>query len=109
MTELELDVPVGGAESIEHEAAIDEGVAAWARARGFQIGVPNRIVVTKVRDAVATLEVFKAAYPPRYLRQNVEPFLTKLPLRLDLSWPDSALLLDALRTSDAFDYEVNPT
>ena len=106
MSELELDVVDSVA--IGHEAALDDEVAAWATARGFQLGAPNRLVITKVRDAVATVEVFKAAYPPRYLRQEVEPFLARLPLSLELSWPDTALLLDALRGSDVFDYEVNP-
>ncbi len=105
---IEIEPDASESFSIEHEAAVDKEVAEWARARGFQIGVPNRLVITKVRDAVATLEVFKAAYPPRYLRQEVEPFLTKLPLALELSWPDTALLLDVLRGSDVFDYEVNP-
>lgn len=91
-----------------HEAALDEAAQAWARERGFNVGAPNTLVVTKVRDPAALLEVFKAAYPPRYVRQEVEPFLARLPLRLELSWPDTALLLDALRASDAFDYEVNP-
>ena len=106
VSELELDA--SDAIAIEHVAAIDDEVATWARDRGFQIGAPNRLVIIKVRDAAATLEVFKAAYPPRYLRQEVEPFLTRLPLALELSWPDTALLLDALRGSDVFDYEVNP-
>jgi hypothetical protein len=43
------------------------------------------------------------------LRQNIEPFLTRLPFRLELPWPELALLLDALRTADSFDYEVNPS
>jgi hypothetical protein len=106
VTELELDL--GEPLAFEHGSAIDDALAAWGRERGFQLGGPNRLVITKVRDAVATLEVFKAAYPPRYLRQEVEPFLARLPLTLELSWPDTALLLEALRVSDVFDYEVNP-
>lgn len=103
VTEQEPDSIIG------HEDAVDAETAEWARERGFNRGVPNQLVITKVRDPDATLEVFKAAYPPRYLRQEVEPFLARLPLRLELSWPDTALLLDALRASDAFDYEVNPS
>ena len=94
---------------MNHEAAVDDSMADWARSRGFRIGQPNTLAVTKVRDPDATIEVFKAAYPPRYIRQEVEPFLTRLPLRLELQWPDTALLLDALRATDAFDYEVNPS
>lgn len=106
MTELDLDLPDT---SFEHASAVGDREEAWARARGFAIGMPNVLVITKVRDTVATLEVFKAAYPPRYLRQNIEPFLTRLPLRLELPWPEFALLLDALRVAVAFDYEVNPS
>jgi hypothetical protein len=93
---------------VNHEAAVDDSMASWARERGFRIGQPNQLVITKVRDRDATIEVFKAAYPPRYIRQEVEPFLARLPLRLELQWPDTALLLEALRATVAFDYEVNP-
>ncbi len=99
---------VTDADAIGHEPALDEAAQAWAREHGFRIGAANTLVVTKVRDPEATIEVFKAAYPPRYLRQEVEPFLTRLPLRLELSWPDTAMLLEELRKSAAFDYEVNP-
>jgi hypothetical protein len=92
-----------------HEQAVDEETQAWARERGFLIGQPNVIAITKIRDPLALMEVLKAAYPPRYLRQNVEPFLGRLPLRIELQWPEVALLIDALRASSAFDYEVNPS
>jgi hypothetical protein len=107
VTELELqldDDPI----AIEHVAGLDDVTAQWATERGFLVGLPNVLVVTKVRDVAATIEVFKAAYPPRYVRQNIEPFLARLPLRLELPWPDTALLLDGLRASDVIDYEVNP-
>lgn len=104
----ELDLELSDA-TFATESAIDDDTRAWARERRFAIGTPNVLVVTKVRDPAATLELFKAAYPPRYLRQNIEPFLTRLPLRLELPWPELALLLDALRTADSFDYEVNPS
>ncbi len=106
MTELDLELPDA---TFDTASAIDDDTQSWARARGFAIGRPNVLVVTKVRDTAATLEMFKAAYPPRYLRQNIEPFLTRLPLRLELPWPELALLLDGLRTADSFDYEVNPS
>lgn len=105
MSELDLPVPEL---DVGHESAVDDAMAAWARARGFLLGQPNVLVIVKVRDRDALLEVLKAAYPPRYLRQEVEPFLARLPLRLELQWPETALLLDALRATDVFDYEVNP-
>lgn len=104
----ELELPVATLD-VGHEDALDEATAAWARERGFLAGQPNIIVITKVRDRDALLEVFKAAYPPRYLRQEVEPFLGRLPLRLEVQWPETALLLEALRATEAFDYEVNPS
>lgn len=99
---------IDDASVIGHEPAVDDELQAWARERGFVIGAPNVLVVTKVRDVAALVEVFKAAYPPRYLRQNVEPFLARLPLTLEVQWPETALMLAALRGSDAFDYQVNP-
>ena len=106
LIDLELEIPDA---SFEHDDAVGAETATWAKDRGFTLGTPNVVVVTKVRDIVATLEVFKTAYPPRYLRQNIEPFLTRLPLRLELPWPEVALLLDALRATLAFEYEVNPS
>jgi hypothetical protein len=100
----------------------------WASEHGFKLRLPNRVVITKVRDPDALREVFKAAFPPRWIRQEIDrhsappfggaarsgrarpfdPFITRLPHAVELTWPDTALLLDALRTTEAFDYEVNP-
>ena len=81
---------------------------AWAQERGFRLRLPNRVVITKVRDPDALRETFKAAFPPRWIRQEIDPFLARLPHTIELTWPDTELLLDALRTTAAFDYEVNP-
>ena len=80
----------------------------WAAERGFKLRLPNRIAITKVRDPDALREVFKAAFAPRWIRQEIDPFLGRLPHVVGLTWPDTELLLDALRTTAAFDYEVNP-
>ena len=88
-------------------SAVSLETYVWAHAKGFRLEAPNTLAITKVHDRDATLEVMKAAYTARYVRHEVEPFLAKLPLELELDWPASALLLEALRATQAFDYEVN--
>jgi hypothetical protein len=88
-------------------SALSLPLYVWAKQRGFKLHAANRIVIRKIRqhdEAVATL---RCAFDARHIRAELVRTGTQ-PLRLELDWPRTALLIEALRTSDAFDYEVNP-
>jgi len=80
---------------------------AWAAQHGFHLHKPNRLVITKVRDYNGAVSVLRAAFDSRLIRGALLD-LEKLPVHVDLDWPQSALVIEQLRHSDAFDYEVPP-
>lgn len=83
---------------------------AFALNAGFYLHARNRIRITKVREAEAAVAVLRCAFDARYLRTELaNAELAKRPLTLELDWPQTALIVEQLRLSDAFDYEVNPS
>jgi hypothetical protein len=80
----------------------------WAWERGFHLDADNVLVITAVRDAEATIEVLKHGLKAPYVRYDLAPQFANPPVRIELDSWSSWLLLRALQTTDAFDFEVNP-
>ncbi len=80
----------------------------WALQHGFALHAPNTLVIELVRDLDAALELFRHAYKPRYVRDEIARVLVpaSLPARIELDWPATALLLEPLRHSDVLTYQV---
>jgi hypothetical protein len=80
----------------------------WAIKRGFDLDGENRLVITKVHDLEATIQVLKQAFSPRWLRSELAPRLANPPVSVDVDPAGFWRLLYALPDTSAFDYEVNP-
>lgn len=100
-----LDRRGGDVEILRSALSLD--LYVWAKQRGFRLHAPNQLVITKVHGHDAAVAILRCAFDARYIRSALLEMDKKLPLALD--WPQSALLIEQLRTTDAFDYEVNPT
>jgi hypothetical protein len=92
-------------------SAVSLPTYVWALQRGFELHAPNTLVVGAVHQLDAALELFRHAYKPRYVRDEVARLLVvaRLPARIEMDWPATALLLEPLRYSDAITYEVERT
>lgn len=105
-----LDRRGGEVEILRSALSLD--LYVWAKQRGFRLHAPNQLVVTKIHQHDASVAILRCAFDARYIRTALlETGPKRLPLEVD--WPQTALLIEQmfgqLRTTDAFDYEVNPT
>jgi hypothetical protein len=78
----------------------------WALQSGFALHAPNALVIKAVHQLDSALGVFRVAYPPRYVRDEIARLLAHLPARIEMDWPATALVLEPLRYTDAFSYDV---
>jgi hypothetical protein len=101
-----LDRRGGEVEILRSALSLD--LYVWAKQRGFHLHAPNQLVITKVHHLDAAVAILRCAFDARYIRTELVA-MTMKPLALSLDWPQTALLVESLRTTDAFDYEVNPT
>jgi hypothetical protein len=102
---LLLDRRGGEVEILRTALSLD--LYVWAKQRGFRLHAPNQLVITKVREHDAAVALLRCAFDARYIRSALLETGAK-PLPLSLDWPQSALLIEQLRITDAIDYEVNP-
>jgi hypothetical protein len=102
---LLLDRRTGDIEVLRSALTLE--LYVWAKQRGFRLHAANQLVIAKVRQHDAAVELLRCAFDARFIRNALLEAGTK-PLSLDLDWPQSALLIEQLRTTDAIDYEVNP-
>ena len=100
-----LDRRGGDVEILRSALSLD--LYVWAKQRGFRLHATNQLMVTKVHQQDTTVAILRCAFDARYIRTELLAIGTK-PLPLSLDWPQTALLIEQLRTTDAFDYEVNP-
>jgi hypothetical protein len=100
-----LDRRGGEVEILRSALSLD--LYVWAKQRGFRLHAPNQLVITRVAELEAAVALLRCAFDARYIRAALLD-MGKTPLSLSLDWPQSALLIEQLRTTDAIDYEVNP-
>jgi hypothetical protein len=94
-------------ESAAERAGLSVDHYVWGTRRGFVPRAPNRLVITKVHQHDQAVAVLRCAFDARYIRAELQR-VGPTPLRLELDWPQTALLIEQLQHCDAFDYEVNP-
>jgi hypothetical protein len=102
---LLLDRRTGDVEVLR--SALPLELYVWAKQRGFRLHGANQLLIAKVHQHDAAVELLRCAFDARFIRAALIDAGAK-PLSLDLDWPQSALLIEQLRTTDAIDYEVNP-
>jgi hypothetical protein len=79
----------------------------WAKQRGFKLHDRNDLVISAVHQHEAAIELLRIAFDARYIR-SILLNLEKLPRTVALDWPQTALLVEGLRTTDAITFTVNP-
>jgi hypothetical protein len=102
---LLLDRRTGDVEVLRSALTLD--LYVWAKQRGFRLHATNQLVITKIHQRDAAIELLRCAFDARFIRNALLETGTRA-LALSLDWPQSALLIEQLRTTDAIDYEVNP-
>jgi len=100
-----LDRRGGDVEVLRSSLSLD--LYVWAKQQGFRLHAPNQLTITKVHQHDAAVTLLRCAFDARYIRMSLLEMGRK-PLVLSLDWPQTALLIEQLRTTDAIDYEVHP-